>query len=175
MHQVPSNPEPIVDGLPSSESLEARACEFFRAWGVLDRLAHVEVVFNSRLQTTAGRARLRRLQIELNPHLLERFPKAIDRVLAHEAAHLATWLVHGEDVAQHGSEWRAMMRAIGQSADVTHDLPVDDLRRGAQLLPARLRGLRPSRDRDQGCPGGRSGGPLWLCAAREHLGVPGTA
>ena len=81
--------------MPAAAELEARARRLFALWGELARLAHIEVIYNARLRTTAGRAFLRRLQIELNPHLLARVPERLDEVLAHEAAHLVVALRHG--------------------------------------------------------------------------------
>lgn len=116
-------------GLPSEKLLEAKVCGFFETWGLLDRLAHVEVRWNPRLRSSAGRCLPKRLQIELNPRLLARDPGQIEVVLAHEAAHLATSLVHGFDVAPHGEEWVGFMTALGLPPRVTHDIPVARARR----------------------------------------------
>jgi predicted SprT family Zn-dependent metalloprotease len=123
---VSSDPE---SALPTGPELEARARRLFDLWGDPERLAHIEVVYNSRLRTTAGRAFPRRLQIELNPHLLARVPERLDEVLAHEAAHLVVALRHGTDAPQHGVQWSALMEAAGHPPRATHDLPVDGLRR----------------------------------------------
>ena len=96
-------------------------------WGVLDRLANVEVIWNRRLRTTAGRAHLRELTIQLNPRLLARVPYRIDEVLAHEAAHLAVGLVHGTTVPHHGPEWSAWMVEVGHDPNAKHDFPVEGL------------------------------------------------
>ena len=109
--------------------LEARARNLFDTWGVLDRLPHVQVVWNSRLRTTAGRSRPRALQIELNPNLLARVPERIDEVLAHEAAHLATALTHGPRVRHHGPEWTSLMEAVGLEPRARHEFPVSGLTR----------------------------------------------
>ncbi len=124
------DPAPLAPppALPSEARLEARACEFFATWGLLDRLAHVEVIWNRRLRTTAGRALPKRLQIQLNPRLLARVPAQLDEVLAHEAAHLATALVHGVGVPPHGPQWADFMAQLGLPPRTTHDFPVDGLR-----------------------------------------------
>ena len=119
-------PEPT---LPTEEELEAKACAFFEAWGLLDRLAHVEVRWNPRLRTSAGRCLPKRLQIELNPWLMARVPDRIDEVLAHEAAHLATSLVHGFRVRPHGQEWAGYMAKLGLPPRVTHNFPVERSKR----------------------------------------------
>jgi predicted SprT family Zn-dependent metalloprotease len=122
-----SDPDPV--DLPDEEDLEARARELFTLWGVVDRLAHIEVLWNGRLRTTAGRAHLRTIQIHLNPRLLARVPDRIDEVLTHEAAHLAVALIHGLDARHHGPEWAALMAAAGHEAKRTHDFPVAGLLR----------------------------------------------
>ena len=119
---------PTEGGLPSEEELEARARECFTQWGVIDLLAHIEVVWNRRLSTSAGRAHPRRLQIHLNPRLLARVPERVDEVLVHEAAHLATALLHPGS-SHHGSEWANLMQQAGHEPKRTHDFPVEGLRR----------------------------------------------
>ena len=126
--------------LPTPEQLQRRCAELFELWQVLDR--DVEVVWNARLATTAGRAYVRRGSIELNPRLLARVPDEIDGVLVHEAAHVAAFRLFGGNIPAHGRHWRALMRYAGQEPNVTHKLPVDDLRRRrkarAQYLYLRL-------------------------------------
>ena len=126
---TPTNGKPEPAELPEPADLEARARSFFDTWGVLDRLAHVQVVWNRRLRTTAGRSRPRALQIELNPQLLSRVPERIDEVLAHEAAHLATALTHGSRARHHGPEWSNLMEAVGLKPRARHDFPVEGLAR----------------------------------------------
>ncbi len=127
---IPPNSDPEPVALPDEEELEARARELFSLWGVIDRLAHVEVLWNRRLRTSAGRAHLRTIQIHLNPRLLSRVPERIDEVLTHEAAHLAVALVHGRRARHHGPEWVALMTAAGHDANRTHDFPVAGLYHG---------------------------------------------
>ena len=117
------------DSLPTEDQLEGRLSAFFEVWGLLDRLAHTEVRWNPRLRTSAGRCLPKRLQIELNPGLLAGAPERIDEVLAHEAAHLATSLVHGFGVRPHGREWAGFMAQLGFPPRVTHDLVVRRPRR----------------------------------------------
>ena len=126
--------------LPTPEQLQRRCAELFELWQVLDK--DIEVVWNARLATTAGRAYVRRGSIELNPRLLARVPDEIDGVLVHEAAHVAAFRLFGGNIPAHGRHWRALMRHAGQEPNVTHKLPVDDLRRRrkarAQYLYLRL-------------------------------------
>jgi len=113
--------------LPNPEELQRRCAELLKHWRVLE--TDVEVVWNGRLSTTAGRAYVRRGCIELNPRLLARVPHEVDTVLIHEAAHVAVYRLFGGNVPAHGRHWRSLMRDAGQEPHVTHKLPVDGLRR----------------------------------------------
>jgi SprT protein len=117
----------VTEDLPTPRQLQQRCAELFEAWRVLD--TEVDVVWNARLSTTAGRAYVRRGCIELNPRLLARVPHEIDGVLIHEAAHVAAFRLFGANIPAHGRHWRSLMRIAGQEPNVTHTLPVDDLRR----------------------------------------------
>lgn len=109
--------------LPKVDELEARVAEVMAKWRV-PPAAKVEVRWNDRLRTTAGRAFYREGRIELNPSLLATSPKDLDDVLVHEAAHVAVFRLFGEHGAAHGRHWRGLMRLAGVRPDVTHDLPV---------------------------------------------------
>ena len=118
---------PSEQQLPTPAALRARCVELLEHWRVAD--TDVDVVYNGRLSTTAGRAFVRRGCIELNPRLLQREPDALDGVLIHEAAHVAAYRLFGENIPAHGRQWRSLMRLAGQEPSVKHTLPVDDLRR----------------------------------------------
>lgn len=121
---------PVFDAavdLPAVGDLETRARELLVAWRVLDTA--VRVVWNERLTTTAGRAFLRRGQIELNPVLMARAPDQVDTVLVHEAAHIAAFRLFGANIPAHGRHWRSLMRLAGKPPSVTHDIPVHGLRK----------------------------------------------
>ena len=109
--------------LPGHEELEQRVTALFAAWRV--RAAAVEVRWNPRLSTSAGRAFVQRGRIELNPNLLGEHPTEIPAVLAHEAAHVAAFRLFGAAAEAHGRQWRALMRLAGFPPAVTHDLPVE--------------------------------------------------
>lgn len=116
-----------VAELPRPEQLQKRATELFALWRVRD--TEVEVSWNARLSTTAGRAFVRSGIIELNPSLLAQSPDQIDAVLIHEAAHVAAFRLFGEHIQAHGRHWRSLMRLAGQEPEVTHRMPVDRVRR----------------------------------------------
>lgn len=113
--------------LPTPEQLERRAAVLFTKWRVLD--IEVVVTWNGRLSTTAGRAFVKSGRIELNPSLLAKSLDQIDVVLTHEAAHVAAFRLFGAKIPSHGRHWRSLMRNAGQEPDVTHKMPVDDVRK----------------------------------------------
>jgi len=117
----------VTGVLPPAAELQRRAVELFGLWRVAD--ASVRVVWNDRLTTTAGRAFLQLGQIELNPRLLQRAATQVEPVLIHEAAHLAAHRLFGANIPPHGRHWRSLMRLAGQPPAVTHDIPVQGLRR----------------------------------------------
>lgn len=117
----------MTDRLPSPEQLQRRTAELFRHWRVRD--TEVDVAWNARLSTTAGRAFVESGRIELNPRLLAATPDQIDPVLVHEAAHIAAFRLFGGGIPAHGRHWRSLMRLAGLEPEVTHQMPVDHLRR----------------------------------------------
>ena len=68
----------------------------------------VRVSWNSRMQTTAGRAWWPNRSIELNPKLKECEPEELWRTLKHELAHLVAYERCGRrQIDPHGPEWQA--------------------------------------------------------------------
>lgn len=92
----------------------------------LSRLAkRVRVGWNSRLRSTAGRARPDDAAIELNPRLAELGADEVRRTLLHELAHLVAYERHGRRIAPHGPEWRRACAELGISGEkACHDLPL---------------------------------------------------
>ncbi|MCA8964083.1 MAG: SprT-like domain-containing protein [Planctomycetes bacterium] len=113
--------------LPSAEELQRRAAQLLADWRVPD--AAIDVAWNDRLKTSAGRAFVRHGRIELNPHLLGRAPEQVQMVLTHEAAHIAAARLFGPAVPAHGRHWRSLMRLAGLPPKVTHDIPIEPRRR----------------------------------------------
>ena len=95
-------------------------------WRVHD--TRLDVVWNDRLTTTAGRAFQRKGRIELNPTLLARAPDQVPVVLAHEAAHIAAFRLFGARIPPHGRHWRSLMRLAGLAPEVTHKIPTRGIR-----------------------------------------------
>lgn len=122
--------------LPEIDDLERRASELLALWRVGDRA--LEVRWNRRLSTSAGRAFIRRGRVELNPNLLGDHPEQIEVVLAHEVAHVAAWRLFGPAADAHGRQWRALMRLAGYSPTVIHDLSVQQKAQRRRYLYLRV-------------------------------------
>ncbi|MFK5922729.1 MAG: SprT-like domain-containing protein [Verrucomicrobiota bacterium] len=88
----------------------------------------VHVKWNSRLQTTAGRAHYAESRIELNPRLIEIADLAeIEQTLKHELAHLVAYERCGKlqrrRLQPHGVEWREACVDLGISGEARcHEL-----------------------------------------------------
>jgi SprT protein len=108
--------------LPGVAELRRRTAALLEQWRVVDTAVNVR--WNRRLTTTAGRAFLRNGRIELNPTLLARAPDQVSMVLAHEAAHIAAFRLFGPNIPAHGRHWRALMRLAGHEPEVTHKIPL---------------------------------------------------
>lgn len=117
------------DDLPRSgrdEHLTTLAREWCRTVGAAPIADILKVVWNGRLQTTAGTACPRNGCIELNP-LLRTFGAAqVRRTLKHEAAHLiAHWRAGRRRIQTHGEEWRRACADLGIPGEPAfHDLPL---------------------------------------------------
>ena len=123
--------------LPPAAELERIATAQLAAWRVVD--TQIEVRWNERLTTTAGRAFQRHGRIELNPSLLAKAPDQLGMVLVHEAAHIAAFRLFGANIPAHGRHWRSLMRLAGHEPAVTHDIPVDDVAPGRRAVVRRRR------------------------------------
>ena len=85
----------------------------------------VSVVWNSRMQTTAGRAIWPDRYIELNPKLRDCDPDEVWRTLKHELAHLVAYERHGRRrIDPHGIEWQTACADLGIPGESAyHSLP----------------------------------------------------
>jgi predicted SprT family Zn-dependent metalloprotease len=85
----------------------------------------VRVVWNSRMQTTAGRAWWPDRTIELNPKLRDCQPEELWRTLKHELAHLVAYERCGRrHIEPHGDEWQAACTELGIPGEKPfHTLP----------------------------------------------------
>ena len=107
------------------ESLESQARAILRIAGASALVRTVQVEWNARLRSAAGRAHYDRRLISLNPRLREHGPAEIDRTLRHELAHLVAHLRAGRRrISPHGPEWRQACRDLGINDEQRcHSLP----------------------------------------------------
>lgn len=88
--------------------------------------AKVNVVWNARMRSTAGRAHWPAARVELNPKLLTVSLDEVRRTLLHELAHLLAYHRSGRRrIAPHGVEWQQACADLGIAGEsVTHALPL---------------------------------------------------
>ena len=116
--------------------LEAGARKLLCSLGATRLGAKVQVRWNSRLQTCAGRADSRNSLVSLNPRLAEHGADEVDRTLRHELAHLLAQFRAGRRrLLPHGPEWRQACRDLAIPDEARcHNLPflISRLRRRFQ-------------------------------------------
>jgi predicted SprT family Zn-dependent metalloprotease len=122
-----SGPDPI---------LEKNAREILRQFGARAHAEKVQVEWNPRFRTCAGRADSVRSLISLNPRLLDHGPAEIDRTFRHELAHLLAHFRAGRRrIAPHGAEWKTACRDLGIGDESScHNLPFPVRRRTPRYL-----------------------------------------
>ncbi len=109
----------------SDAALTAEVQGWFRSLGAAVLALQVQVRWNGRMRSTAGKAWMERGLIELNPRLLGVEEAEVERTLRHEAAHLlAYWRARGRRIQSHGAEWRQACVDLAIPGErVTHTLP----------------------------------------------------
>jgi predicted SprT family Zn-dependent metalloprotease len=130
----PTGPSLVVLG--RDHELERKARELLRTLDSPELATSVEVEWNARLCSAAGRADYRRKRVSLNPRLHEHDSAEIDRTLRHELAHLLAQARAGRRrVAPHGAEWKKACRDLGIANEPrTHTLPFPIQRRSRHYL-----------------------------------------
>lgn len=110
---------------PSDGGLTAWCKETANSLDLPELSRKVRVQWNSRMQTTAGRAWWPDRLIELNSKLKTLPPEETWRTLRHELAHLVAYERAGRKrIAAHGPEWRAACAELGIPEEQTyHSLP----------------------------------------------------
>jgi len=106
-----------LDGL-DERRLTAHVCGWLEPLYLRGLGERVRVKWNSRLQTTAGRAHYQESRIELNPLLITVSDLAeIERTLKHELAHLVAYercgKVQRRRLQPHGAEWQQACDDLG--------------------------------------------------------------
>jgi SprT protein len=127
---------PTLVVLGRDSALEWKVREMLIALDAGELAKSVEVEWNARLCSAAGRADFRRKLISLNPLLHEHGLAEIDRTLRHELAHLLAQERAGRRrVAPHGAEWREACKDLGIANEPrTHALPFPIQRRVRRFL-----------------------------------------
>jgi predicted SprT family Zn-dependent metalloprotease len=116
--------------------LEAKAREILRHFGAHAPARKVQVEWNARLRTCAGRADSVHCLISLNLRLLEHGEAEVDRTFRHELAHLLAHFRAGRRrLPPHGAEWKKACRDLGiEDESRCHNLPFPVRRRAPRYL-----------------------------------------
>lgn len=113
-------------GLERDAALERRSRDWLAGLGFREGAAQLQVLWNSRLRSTAGYAKWPQWVVELNPRLQD-FDGQIERTLKHELAHLIAYArARRRRIQPHGAEWRRACADLGipdESASHTMPLP----------------------------------------------------
>jgi predicted SprT family Zn-dependent metalloprotease len=119
----PATPSFVVLGRDAT--LEFKAREIVRALNAEELATEIQVEWNARLCSAAGRADSRRNLISLNPRLHDHDAAEIERTLRHELAHLLAQFRAGRRrISPHGAEWRKACRDLGIADEARcHTLP----------------------------------------------------
>lgn len=129
-------PAPTARRSGRDADLEAKARELLRVVGATTLLPVVEVEWNARLRSAAGRAHYHRALVSLNPRLQEHGAAEIDRTLRHELAHLIAHAHAGRRrISPHGPEWRRACCELGIADEQRcHTLPFPRRERARRFL-----------------------------------------
>jgi len=113
--------------LQDDGGLTAWCVEASKALALTELARKVCVTWNSRMQTTAGRAWWPHRTIELNPKLKDCEPEELWRTLKHELAHLVAYERCGRrKIDPHGAEWQAACADLGIAGEKPcHTLPFE--------------------------------------------------
>jgi SprT protein len=119
----PAAPSFVVLGRDAA--LENKAREIVCAVNADGLAAEIQVEWNARLCSAAGRADSRRNLISLNPRLHDHDAAEIERTLRHELAHLLAQFRAGRRrISPHGAEWQKACRDLGIADEARcHTLP----------------------------------------------------
>lgn len=131
-------PGPSLVLLGRDFELEKKARQLLEALGACELARSLQVEWNARLSSAAGRADSRRKLISLNPRLHGHDSHEIERTLRHELAHLLAQFRAGRRrIAPHGAEWKKACRDLGIANEPrTHALPFPIQRRARRFLYA---------------------------------------
>ena len=83
----------------------------------------LQVIWNARMRSAAGRAFWPEAKVELNPQLRGISEEEVERTLRHELAHILVFARYGTRRKPHGAEWRLFCTQLGiPDETATHSL-----------------------------------------------------
>ncbi|NNC89860.1 MAG: SprT-like domain-containing protein [Akkermansiaceae bacterium] len=103
-----------------------RAFDLCIAVGVPSLAPRVQVVWNRRMRSTAGRAMWPEAVVEMNPALEDISAEEVERTFLHELAHLVAYERAGNRrIMPHGPEWQRACCDLGIPGErASHQLPL---------------------------------------------------
>jgi len=101
--------------------------ERFKSKRSFESHAVIVVVWNSRMRTCAGRAKMRGLEIHLNARLLTENPHELVPTFIHELAHILDYVINLKS-SKHGFVWQKIMHDLGEPAEVYHNMATKHLK-----------------------------------------------
>ena len=112
------------------QQCELRAIQCYRVASEHYRRSfkHIPISYSNRMTKSAGKFKWNGFSgaITLSNVLLElNKEEFIARTVGHELAHYFTMCVYGRDVSAHGSEWKSVMKVLGQEASRCHSMKVN--------------------------------------------------
>jgi predicted SprT family Zn-dependent metalloprotease len=91
-------------------------------WHVPKLASALRVELSPRLSRSLGRCYPAAGRVRVSPQLFDEPRETVREVLCHEAAHVATHLLHGPSVRPHGPEWASLMTMAGYEPKVAMDV-----------------------------------------------------
>jgi SprT protein len=99
-------------------------------------LKNINIAFNKRMRTTAGRADYEKRLISLNLRLLSMNPSELVPTFYHELAHILAFDMFGKKACGHGKYWQCIMRLFKQPIKRCHNME------GAEKLKAKRKAFK---------------------------------
>jgi len=107
----------------TNEDLHQFALQALRKIGENAIEERLQIAWNPRMRSAAGRAMLQNWSIEINPKLLPFGISEVQTTVLHELAHLIAW--HRHQHRGHGLAWRQACTDLGiPDEPATHKLPL---------------------------------------------------
>ena len=141
-----------------------------RHWRVSEIATRIIYERSTRLRRSLGHAYPQRYLIRLSQLLTEpEYSSLFDEVLCHEAAHIANYHLHGQQVTNHGPEWRDLVSSAGfeprlhYKTDLQKQSRIEDSVRYDHICPICQTRRTAKRPHTQ-----------WRCLTCQSAGLDGT-